>query len=105
MAYALQCCVRCSTLEDGHTGPGDRYLCRTCHRAGWRVDAGGNLSQLLKFHVHTWDPGRSVWVAQQPVAAATARDAYLLAKDRHRGHTVHVARLLPEPCSPGASHA
>lgn len=45
MAYGIQCCVRCSTLEHGHTGYGNRYICTDCHRVGWRVDAGGNISQ------------------------------------------------------------
>jgi hypothetical protein len=43
--YAIQCCIRCSALEHGHTGYGDRYLCVVCHGQGWRVDAGGNLYQ------------------------------------------------------------
>ena len=46
MSYALQCCVRCGALEHGHTGPADRYVCADCYGAGWRVNAGGNLSQV-----------------------------------------------------------
>ena len=102
MAYAMQCCVRCSTLEDGHTGPGDRYLCAKCHGAGWRVAAGGSLYQVLPYVVHTWDPGLREWTAQAPaIEAADPRTAYLSAQQRHPGTIVHVARVLAEPCSPG----
>lgn len=48
---AIQCCVRCGELEEGHTGYGDRYICTRCHQLGWRVDAGGNLSQLRQTDV------------------------------------------------------
>lgn len=43
MSYGIQSCVRCGTMEHGHTGYGDRYICSACAREGWRVDAGGNL--------------------------------------------------------------
>jgi len=102
MSYAIQCCVRCSTLEDGHTDPGDRYLCHKCHVAGWRVEACGSLYQVWSFRVHTWDPVRVGWKPQgPPIEAADPRSAYLAAQQRHPGETVHVARVLDEPCSPG----
>lgn len=102
MAFGIQCCVRCGNLEEGHTGPADRYLCSSCHRAGFRIDGAGNLHQLESYTVHTWDSGRKEWDAQAPaIEAETPRDAYLAAKRRHPGHTVHVARVLTEPCSPG----
>jgi len=103
MAYAIQCCIRCSALEDGHTGPGDRYLCGSCYRAGWRVDCGGNLSQVQSYTVHTWDPIFRMWEPQAPrIEARDPGTAYRAAQQRHPGRTVHVARVLVEPCSPGA---
>jgi len=102
MAHALQCCVRCGELEPGHTGAGDRYLCSTCRAAGWRVAAGGSLYQVESYRVHTWDPIVRGWVSQEPaIEAADPRAAYLAAQSRHPGKTVHVARVLVEPCSPG----
>ena len=38
---------------------------------------------------------------EPPIEAACARDAYVTARERHPGQTVHVARVLTEPCSPG----
>lgn len=107
MAYALQCCVRCGNLEHGHTGPADRYLCGTCHRAGFRVDLGGTIHQVAPYLVHTWDPGRGEWHPEAPpIEAILPRLAYLSAKQRHPGQIVHVARVLVQPCSPGGrAHA
>lgn len=102
MTHALQCCVRCGELEHGYTGVGDRYLCGKCRTAGWRVAAGGSLYQVLSYGVHTWDPGKRDWIPQAPeIEAADPRAAYLAAQARHPGETVHVARVLAEPCSPG----
>jgi hypothetical protein len=104
MAYAIQCCVRCSALEHGHTGPGDCYLCSTCYRAGFRVAAGGSLFQVERYTVHIWSSEREDWELALPkIEAPDPRNAYLAAKARHPGETVHVARILPEPCSPGGS--
>jgi hypothetical protein len=38
MARRIQCCKRCGKLEEGHTGPADKYICVACHNAGWRTD-------------------------------------------------------------------
>lgn len=102
MAYGIQCCVRCGRLEHGHTGPGDRYLCAACYGSGNRVDGAGNLWQVDSYRVHTWNSEGRGWELQDPpIEARTPREAYLLARDRHPGRTVHVARVLVEPCSPG----
>lgn len=41
---AIQCCLKCRKLEEGNTGPGDKYVCTECWNAGWRVDAFGNIT-------------------------------------------------------------
>jgi hypothetical protein len=102
MSYAIQCCTRCGALEHGHTGPADRYLCSSCYREGNRIDGVGNLYQVERYRVHTWNLERREWEAAPPaLEARDPRTAYLEAKQRHPGKTVHVARVLVEPCSPG----
>lgn len=102
MSFGIQCCTRCGELEHGHTGPADRYLCSTCHGAGWRQDALGGLYQVERYTVHTWDTVLRDWELAPPIEAATPRAAYLAAQVQHPGKTVHVARVLDQPCTPGA---
>lgn len=43
MSFGIQCCVKCGNLEEGHTGPANRYVCTSCYREGWRVGSAGTL--------------------------------------------------------------
>lgn len=101
MSYGIQCCARCGNLEDGHTGPADRYLCSACRRAGWRQNSLGDHYLVEWYVVHIWHSGRAGWDAQGAIEAETPRAAYLAARELHPGKTVHVTRVLVEPCSPG----
>lgn len=43
MAFGIQCCIRCGHSEEGHTGPGNKYLCKACTLLGYRQDSFGNV--------------------------------------------------------------
>jgi len=89
-------CLRC-----GDPRAIGAQLCDGCHAAGWRAHQGGYLYQLERYTVHTWNLEARKWDPAQPVEAADPRAAYLAARALYPGRTVHVARVLVEPCSPG----
>jgi len=43
VSVGTQVCQWCGEVEEGRTGPANRYLCTDCYRDGWRLDSLGNL--------------------------------------------------------------
>ncbi len=53
MSHGIQSCVRCTDIEEGETGPGGKYLCIGCYRAGHRLDSLGRVQEHAE---EPWPP-------------------------------------------------